>query len=212
MQDTIDHAIANLNNERLNREIRDVAQVAGLIRLDRTTSFAGMFEGIQLRDQRALIATAVIEGGGPATVTVRVLTPAGEGEPRTLERRDPLVRAIHDLFDRRAISDATMTMTLGIAEVRWEVVIEDRERPQIKVERQESLTTTPEEWDQVIVLRDGAVSHDSAGYLTRTLERALRVIEANARTMPIGYHRHWQMVDAEVLRLEVARRTAEGLV
>lgn len=211
MTDTIDAAISNLRSERMVREIRDVVQVAGLIRLDRTTSFADMFRDMPLRDQIALVVTAVIVDAGPATVTVRLETPNGPGEPRTLARGDALVRLLHDLFDRLGTCNATMTMTLGISKPFWRAVIDDKDGRGIDIERQESLTTTIEEWRQVIVLRDGAENFGSQEYLTNTLERAIGIIERNARTMPDGYHRHWQMVDAEVLRLEVERRKAQSL-
>ena len=59
-------------------------------------------------------------------------------------------------------------------------------------------TMSNDEHDDYIVMRDGATQ--GAEYTRNALERAAALLDKQAEALPYGYHRHWNRVDAQVLR------------
>ena len=74
----------------------------------------------------------------------------------------------------------------------------------IVIESPESLAIRGDEWDEFIIQRD-ADNYMLGENLERVIDRAAGILERTAKTMTIGYHRHWTSVDAEVLRRLAAR-------
>lgn len=59
---------------------------------------------------------------------------------------------------------------------------------------------TSEEFENVWSVNRDVAQYGHGEYARNALERAAAIIEKRASELPVGYHRHWNLVDAQVLR------------